>query len=40
VRRVLADNDFVVQALEEHVIRQDRGEPIMGLIVVAAFSLS
>jgi predicted TPR repeat methyltransferase len=37
VRCLLADNGFTVQSLEEHVIRQDRGEPIIGLIVVAAF---
>jgi predicted TPR repeat methyltransferase len=35
VRRVLGDNGLAVQLLEEHVIRQDRGEPIVGLIVVA-----
>jgi predicted TPR repeat methyltransferase len=35
VRSVLGDNGLSVQLLEEHVIRQDRGEPIMGLIVVA-----
>jgi predicted TPR repeat methyltransferase len=37
VRRVLAGNGFSALSLEEHVIRQDRGQPIMGLIVVAAF---
>lgn len=35
VRRILADNGFSVLSLEEHAIRQDRGEPIAGLIVVA-----
>ena len=35
VRRVLAENGLSVRSLEEHVIRQDRGAPIMGLIVVA-----
>jgi predicted TPR repeat methyltransferase len=38
VRRVLGGNGLAMQSLEEHVIRQDRGEPITGLIVVAAFS--
>lgn len=37
VRRVLDSNGLSVLSLEEHIIRQDRGEPIVGLIVVAAF---
>jgi predicted TPR repeat methyltransferase len=35
IRRVLDDNGLSVLSLEEQVIRKDRGEPIMGLIVVA-----
>jgi predicted TPR repeat methyltransferase len=35
LRRVLAENGFSVQVLEEHVIRKDRDEPIKGLVVVA-----
>lgn len=35
VRRVLADAGLSVVTLDEHVIRQDRGEPVTGLIVVA-----
>ena len=35
VRAVLAANDFSVLSLEERVIRQDRREPVAGLIVVA-----
>lgn len=35
VRRVLAENGLNVLWLDEQVIRQDRGEPIIGLIVVA-----
>lgn len=36
VRAVLAANGFSVLSLEERVIRQDRREPVAGLIVVAA----
>jgi len=35
VRAVLAGNGFSVLSLEERVIRQDRREPVAGLIVVA-----
>jgi predicted TPR repeat methyltransferase len=35
MRGVLARNGFAVVSLEMHIIRQDRGEPVEGLIVVA-----
>ena len=35
VRDLLARNGFAVLSLETHTIRQDRGEPVEGLIVVA-----
>jgi predicted TPR repeat methyltransferase len=35
MRGVLARNGFTVVSLEMHIIRQDRGEPVEGLIVVA-----
>jgi predicted TPR repeat methyltransferase len=35
VRDVLARNGFSVLSLERHVIRQDRSEPVEGLVVVA-----
>ncbi|KQZ82826.1 methyltransferase [Mesorhizobium sp. Root157] len=35
VRKVLGDNGLAVLSLEEKIIRQDRREPVMGLIVVA-----
>jgi predicted TPR repeat methyltransferase len=38
VRDVLAANGLSVLTLEENIIRRDRGEPVAGLIVVAAHS--
>jgi predicted TPR repeat methyltransferase len=35
MRGVLARNGFAVVSLEMHIIRQDRGEPVEGLILVA-----
>jgi predicted TPR repeat methyltransferase len=35
VRKVLGDNGLAVLSLEEKIIRQDRREPVVGLIVVA-----
>ncbi|QDC02628.1 methyltransferase domain-containing protein [Mesorhizobium sp. 8] len=37
VRRLLGENGLDVLWLEEHVLRLDRGEPVVGLIVVASF---
>ena len=36
VRKVLAVNAFSLLSLETEIIRQDRNEPVQGLIVVAA----
>jgi predicted TPR repeat methyltransferase len=36
VRDVLARNGFAVLSLERHIIRQDRNEPVEGLVVVSA----
>ncbi|THF56269.1 class I SAM-dependent DNA methyltransferase [Ollibium composti] len=37
VRRLLGENGLDVLWLEEHVLRLDRGEPVVGLIVMASF---
>lgn len=40
VERLLGESGFAVEALTEATIRQDRGEPVAGLIVVARRSLA
>jgi predicted TPR repeat methyltransferase len=40
VRGVLADNGFSILSLETKIIRQDRHQPVEGLVVVAALSSS